>query len=132
MEDYFKGITTKEGARRRFVALAKKLHPDVGPQADSEAMVRLSEQYRMILSQLDRSKQRTDSKRSYSDVAVAMPLYTAGQNFDDDNQEETPQLSVVQDENLREIIDDGIDLAERVGKMLLKRAFTSLRKSLRS
>lgn len=50
MEDYFKGITTRSSAKKRYKSLAKKWHPDVHIEAtSSNKMAEINSQYRNCL-----------------------------------------------------------------------------------
>ena len=126
MEDYFKGITTKEGARRRFVALAKKLHPDVNGEPDSDKMLLVNQQYREWLHQFDLQIRenvkpsvavaRRDNTRTPRSSAAPEPI----------------PLSEVEDTNdsFGQILDEGVALLERLAVGLIKRGGRRLRDSL--
>ncbi|HLP29260.1 MAG TPA: hypothetical protein VK147_11520 [Candidatus Didemnitutus sp.] len=129
MEDYFKGITTKEGARRRFVALAKKVHPDVSTNAGNGEMIELSLQYRAILDRLndrDLENAETHFKINLESRNLEVQPGRAASNRRSTFIEPPDSM----DPQIASFVEDGLDLAERISRYMISNLFASLRRSI--
>lgn len=128
-EKYFEGITTCVGAKRRFRALAKKHHPDLHPGVDPQIMQEINTQYKKFVAQRESVKTVTLTD-AITDGQAGTEI-TLEEGFLQDCESENATSEGATADELEKIIDAGLELGERLGRMLLSKGVSTVRQRLK-